>query len=277
MRTVWVLWPIALLVGILLPCSPAGPPEDKGEKKPPKGDEVNDDHGNILWRSTAERMKDEQDWIYERTVDNREKERRCRINWKNGDVVSKSLLEKSQKKTLSKVTIDLRPSEVAGNIKYNGGPVAGEGEKEAEAWLPKGQIKAKKLAAEAYVAFDFEDKTYSIQMKAESEVKDKEIRYRLSSSSHILELPREIRLRWKSIESRELFEQVGIEQFDTKTKFLVIEAKGKGEFGAKIKIVDQYQCRNGTIQFVLVEGGNSKPIEVLAEAWLPAFGPPEQP
>jgi hypothetical protein len=255
---------------------------DDKKYSPRKGD-CKDEHGDIQWLSTVERAAaGSDDWTYSRHVTNRSPAKRCRVTWENKGINAwTSTLDPKETAKPGTTTVDMPPEELGGKIRYNGGPAAGEGKADAPAWFPKGHEKTaskpRKSNSTAEVKLDLPGgEVRKVDIRADSEVDVQAnarftIRYSLTVTSPEgkFNLPSSVRVRWTSIEHKGLRELVGnVPERESKT----LKLDEDGKFKAELDTEKRPELWNGTIQFLSKRSVKEKE-EILAEAWLPAYGP----
>jgi hypothetical protein len=246
--------------------------DKEGEQQHRVGDSCDDGHGKLIWESIAKQSGN--DWLYRRTIKNRDSKRRCLVTWKTGGIRWQSLLDPGEEKQPDETTTNVPPEKVMGEIYYNGGAMAGDAQKRADAYFPEGQaVKGpRKTSSKAQVAFALSGEVHKIHIEATSrETPGSEKRMADYSLRFSPILPSGVRVRWTSIESGS-DDMKGDFRIDPKTHFLDLQRTDPEPKTLKARISvggkNALALRNGTIQFFF-----ESPENKIAEAWVPALAP----
>lgn len=149
----------ALLFGTLIVAAP------KAENKTPLKGAADDSHGNLNWKSQADRTPDSDEWTFQKCVTNRSTNRNCRITWANGENKVSSLLKSDTTKKIWETSLETTPEKVDGHIKFNGGTEAGDGTGEAPSWLPITTKISKKTSTKTSLSFADGDEIHDVEIE----------------------------------------------------------------------------------------------------------------
>jgi hypothetical protein len=253
---------------------------DNRQKKPEAKSAVDDDNGKLSWKSTAEPDAKSEDWNYLVTIQNEKQDKRCRVNWSFTRHPSwKGTIDPGQARNVFDHSCDVPPTDVKGEIKYNGGG-PGEGKAATNGWFPKTDAAASAPThsrTTATLSFESDKTLVDVRATATSSVSEKDGDYYIIYTLK-MDIPKDIklkfyRLRWTAVNDArisELFTDV----VDPKTHILKLDPLRSEKVIHKVIHLRKDENKKVVLNSgsIAIEYENG---ESLAQAWLPIIVPPK--
>jgi hypothetical protein len=265
-----------------------------GTPFPDKIAEVDDNHGNVMWKSSASKDKESENWDYSRYVTNRSKDRRCRFEWKFGANTIKTMLPAATgpspvSRRVSRELDPDTPKPIDGTMKYNGGVAPGDGTKEAPVWTCVQKTASKGTRGTAELGFDL-DGFYEVTITGVVSPTEKTeggkpvvgvtiLQYSLTLDGYVEKMLDNVTFRWTAIDTPELNKTLeSVKDYDYKSRAFVIKKKlNKSGEQMVADVRFSYELSAGVYTTEKKEGNleilNRKTGEVLASTPMPALVP----